>query len=72
MTGGMIGNADAAAQRGGEHKADFALLQHIGSAIAQAGFRSGIGHQRHAHGGAVKIGRLARVAHVEFHVIGAS
>ena len=39
--------------------------------IALAGFRSRIGHQRHAEGSAVKVGGLTRVADVELDVVGA-
>ncbi len=68
----VIGDGIARAQRRGEHETHLALLHHVGSAIALAGFRPGVGHQRHAECGAIKVGRLARVAHVELDVVGAS
>ena len=65
----VLGNCVAAAQRRGEHETDLALLHHVGRAIALAGLRSRIGDQRHAEGGAVKVGSLARVADVELDVV---
>ena len=59
------------AQRRGEHEADFALLQDVGDAVAAAGFRAGVGDQRHAERGAVEVGRLARVADEELDVVSA-
>ena len=67
----VLGNGMLAAQRSGEHEANLALLHHIRGAIALAGFRSRVGHQPHAKGGPIKIRRLARVAHVKLHVVGA-
>ena len=68
----VLGDRVAGAQRGGQHKANLALLQHVGGAVALAGFRPGVGHQRHAKGGAIEIGRLARISYEEFDVIGAA
>ncbi len=58
------------AQRGRQHKADLALLHHIGGAIPLAGLGARIGHQGHAEGSAVKVGGLTGIAHVELDVIG--
>ena len=60
-----------AAQRRGQHKANLALLHNVGGAVALAGFRPGVSHQRHAKGGAIKVRRLPRVSHVELNVVGA-
>ena len=67
----VLGDGIVGAQRRGEHKADFALLHHVGGAVALAGFGAGVGDQRHAEGGAIEVGGLARVADVELDVIGA-
>ena len=40
MLGDVLGDWAVGAQRGGEDKADFALLDYIGSSIALAGFRA--------------------------------
>src|ERR1700678_1857344 len=71
MLGDVLGDWAVGAQRGGEDKADFALLDYIGSSIALAGFRAGIGYQTHAKGGAVVVSGLARVPYVELDVVGA-
>ena len=58
-------------ERRGEHQADLILHQHVGSALARSGLRTAIRRQPEAERGAVIISRLARVSHVEFHVVGA-
>ncbi len=65
----VLGDGMVAAQRRGQHEANLALLHNVRGAIALAGFRSCVSDQPHAEGGAVKIRRLARVAHVELHVV---
>ena len=67
----MLGDRVAAAQRSGQHEADLALLHHVRGAVALAGLRTGIGHQRHAERGAVEVRGLAGIADVELHVVGA-
>ena len=42
----VFGDRMPAAQRRGQHEANLSLLHHIRSAIALAGLRSRIGHQR--------------------------
>ena len=71
MAMNVIGNRPLGAKRRGEHKADLALLHNVGGAVALAGFRARIGHQRHAECGAIEVRSLARVAHVELNVVGA-
>ena len=65
----MLGNCVAAAQRRGQHETNLSLLQDVGRAIALASFRSRIGDQGHAEGGAVEVGRLAGVADVKLDVV---
>src|SRR5271156_5416628 len=66
----VVGDRVAAAQRGGEDEADLALLDDVRGAIALAGLRAGVGDERHAEGGAIKIRSLARIADVKLDVIG--
>ena len=71
VAGDVLGDGAAGAQRGGEHEANLALLDDIRGAVMLAGLRAGVGDQAHAEGGAVEVGGLAGVAHVELHVISA-
>ncbi len=71
MLGDVAGDLGVGAERGGEHEADFALLQDVGGAVAEAGFGAGVGDELHAEGGAVEVGGLAGVADVELDVVGA-
>ena len=66
----VLRNRVAAAQRRGEHEPDFSLLQNVGGAIALAGLRSRIGHQRHAECGSIEVGGLAGIADVKLDVVG--
>ena len=67
----VIGNGMVRAQRRGQHKADLALFQHVGGPVPGAGLRPAIGGQVKTEGGAVIVRRLARVANIEFDVVGA-
>ena len=67
----VAGDVGVGAKRGGEDEADLALLQHVGGAVALAGFGAGVGDECHAEGCAVEVGGLARVADVELDVVGA-
>jgi hypothetical protein len=71
VPGNVICNGAAGAKRGGEYKANLALLEDVRRTIALAGFRAGIGYEAHAECGSVVVGGLTRVSHVEFDVIGA-
>ena len=67
----VLGNGMIRRQRGGQDEADLALLQHVGGAVARARLRTAVGRQPHAQGGAVEVGRLLGVAHLELDVVGA-
>ena len=65
----MLGNRIAAAKWSGQYKTNLALLKNVCSAIALAGLRAGIGHERHAKSGPVKVRRLAGISDIELDVI---
>src|SRR5580700_1170204 len=66
----MIGDGGLGRERGGEHEADFVLRQHVGGALAHAGFGSAIGSDPEPERRAVVVRGLARVANVELDVVG--
>ncbi len=67
----VLGDLVVRPQRGGEHKANLALLQDVRGAVALARLGARVGHQAEAHGHAIKVGGLARVADIKLNVIGA-
>ena len=67
----VIGDRMIGRQRRGQHEADLVLHQDVRGAVARAGLRPAIGRQAESERGAVIVRRLARVAHVELHVVGA-
>jgi hypothetical protein len=67
----MFRDVPVGTKRGGQHETDFALLQDVGGAIADAGFRTRIGDKLVAKSQPVEISRLAGIAHPEFNVVGA-
>ena len=58
-------------QRCCQHEPDFALLEHVGGPVAQAGFGAGVGHEVVAERGLIIVGRLLGVADVELNKVGA-
>src|SRR5271163_4200553 len=65
----VVGDAAVGAQGGGQNEANAALLQDIGGAVVQTGFRPRPGDESHAKGGAIVVGGLAGIANVELKVI---
>src|SRR5262249_7856212 len=53
----------------GEYERDVALAQHIARFLAPPRLQSGVGDYVEAEGVAVEVGRLARIAHEETHVV---
>lgn len=66
----MLGNGVLAAQRRGEHEANLALLHNVRGTIPLTRFRTCVRDKTHSKCRSVEVGRLARVAHVELHVVG--
>ena len=65
----MLGNRIAAAKWSRQYKTNLALLQDISRAIALPRLRAGIGHERHAKSGSVKVRRLPSISDIELDVI---
>ena len=63
------GNLALRAQRRGQHQPHFALLQHVGGAVALSRLRAGIGNQLMAEGEPVVVGRLPRIAYIKLDII---
>ena len=71
MQADMRGNFMIRPQTCRQHEADFALYQHVRSAVPRSGLRTPVRSQPKAERGAVEMRGLARVAHVELQIIGA-
>jgi hypothetical protein len=65
----VAGDVRVRVEGGSEHQPDLVLHQHVGGAVAQACFRTGIGYQFKAKGGLVIMGRLFGIPHIEFNMI---
>ena len=70
MLAHMVRDGVVFLQCAGKHQSYFVLLEHVGGAIAHAGFRSGISYQLKAKGILVVHCRLLGVSYIKFYVVG--